>query len=121
MAVILVVEDEVFTRELAGMCMEDNGHAVLFAGNVAEAIKHLKSGSVIDALFTDIYLEKAIFGGCEVADEGMQLRPGLRVLYTTGNAATLQLQARFVRGSHFLSKPYTPAQLQTSVDDMLDK
>ena len=36
MAVILVVEDEVFTRELAGMCMEDWGHAVLFAGSVAE-------------------------------------------------------------------------------------
>ena len=53
MAVILVVEDEVFTRELAGMCMEDWGHAVLFAGSVAEAIKHLKSGAAIDALFTD--------------------------------------------------------------------
>ena len=119
MAVILVVEDEVFTRELAGMCMEDCGHAVLFAGNVAEAIKHLKSSSIIDALFTDIYLEKAVFGGCEVADEGMVLRPGLRVLYTTGNAATPQLKARFVLGSHFLGKPYTPSQLQTSVDGML--
>ncbi len=119
MALILVVEDEVFTRELAGMCMEDWGHAVLFAGGVAEAIKHLKSGAAIDALFTDIYLGASVFGGCEVADQGMALRPGLRVLYTTGNAATAQLRSRFVLGSHFLGKPYTPTQLHTSVDGML--
>lgn len=119
MAVILVVEDEVFTRELAGMCIEDWGHAVLFAGNVAEAITHLRSGRVIDALFTDIYLGATVFGGCEVADEGTALRPGLRVLYTTGNTATAQLKSRFVLGSHFLGKPYTPTQLHTSVDGML--
>jgi two-component sensor histidine kinase len=44
MAVILVVEDEVFTRELAGMCMKDWGHAVPFGLRVNElatnAIKH---------------------------------------------------------------------------------
>ena len=119
MAVILVVEDEVFTRELAGMCIEDWGHAVLFAGSVSEALSHLRSGATIDAMFTDIYLKAAMFGGCELADEAKALRPDMRVLYTTGNAATAQLQARFVMGSHFLSKPYTPTQLQTSVDGML--
>jgi hypothetical protein len=54
-----------------------------------------------------------------VADEGTALRPGLRVLYTTGNAATAQLKSRFVLGSHFLGKPYTPTQLHTSVNGML--
>lgn len=119
MAVILVVEDEVFTRELAGMCIEDWGHAVLFAGSVPEALIHLQSGVTIDAMFTDIYLKAAVFGGCELADEAMALRPAMRVLYTTGNAATAQLRSRFVPGSHFLAKPYTPTQLHTSVDGML--
>jgi hypothetical protein len=41
------------------------------------------------------------------------------VLYTTGNAATAQLKSRFVLGSHFLGKPYTPTQLHTSVNGML--
>jgi CheY-like chemotaxis protein len=119
LAVILIVEDEVFTRELAGMCIEDWGHKVLFAGTVAEAMGILKTSQAIDALFTDIYLKAAVYGGCDVAKAALALRPDLRVLYTTGNAATDLLKARFVLGSHFLSKPYTPNQLRTSVDSML--
>jgi CheY-like chemotaxis protein len=119
MAVILIVEDELFTRELAGMCIEDLGHAVLFAGTVDEALTIVRTGQTIDALFTDIYLKADVYGGCDVAKAAKALRPDLRVLYTTGNAATDVLKARFVLGSHFLSKPYTPSQLHTSVDTML--
>jgi len=119
MAVILIVEDELFTRELAGICIEDWGHHALFAGSVEEAMSVLRSNTKIDALFTDIYLKSAVFGGCEVAAQAMTIRPGLRVLYTTGNSANAQLTARFVTGSHFLSKPYTSKQLHSSVDGML--
>lgn len=119
MAVILIVEDELFTRELAGISINDWGHCALFAGSVEEALVHLRSGQTIDALFTDIYLQKAVFGGCELADEAMLLRPDLRVLYTTGNTATAQLKSQFVAGSRFLSKPYTPHQLHQSIDGLL--
>lgn len=119
MAVILIVEDEIFVRELAGMFLQDWGHSALFAGSVEEALQVLKSAATIDALFTDIYLKKAVYGGCDLAREAMMLRPELRVLYTTGNRATDELRALFVTGSHFLGKPYTPHQLQTSVDGLL--
>jgi CheY-like chemotaxis protein len=119
MAVILIVEDELFTREVAGMCIEDWGHCVLFAGSVEEALTVLKSNQKIDALFTDIYLKSAVFGGCDIAQQAQAMRPGLRVLYTTGNSATAQLKAKFVKGSHFLGKPYTPMELHASVDGML--
>jgi len=119
MAIILVVEDELFTREIAGMSLEDEGHSVLFADSVETALLVLKSNLPIDALFTDIYLKNAAFGGCELARQAMTLRPGLRVLYTTGNAATAQLKSSFVTGSHFLGKPYTPSQLHASVDGLL--
>jgi CheY-like chemotaxis protein len=119
MAVILIVEDELFTRELAGICIGDWGHKVLFAGSVEEGLKLLKSDTPIDALFTDIYLKAAMFGGCDLAQQAMVMRPGLRVLYTTGNSANAELKAKFVLGSHFLGKPYTPHQLQASVTGML--
>jgi CheY-like chemotaxis protein len=119
MAVILIVEDELFTRELAGICIEDWGHDVLFAGTVEEGLVLLRSDVPIDALFTDIYLKAAVFGGCDLAQQAMVIRPGLRVLYTTGNSANADLKSRFVTGSHFLGKPYTPHQLHTSVDSML--
>ncbi|MDP3739532.1 MAG: response regulator [Hyphomonadaceae bacterium] len=119
MASILIVEDEIFTRELAGMLIEDLGHSVLFAGSVDEALVLLRSDQPIDALFTDIYLKTAVFGGCDLARIAVSLRPNLRVLYTTGNATTAELRATFVVGSHFLGKPYSPDQLQTSVHGML--
>lgn len=120
MAVILIVEDELFTRELAGICIGEWGHAVLFAGSVEEGLHLLKSDTPIDALFTDIYLKAAVFGGCDLAQQAMVLRPGLRVLYTTGNSANADLKSLFVTGSHFLGKPYTPKQLHASVNDMLE-
>lgn len=119
MAVILIVEDEIFTLQMAGMMIEDWGHHALSASDVGEALSLLRSPQQIDALFTDIYLKTAVLGGCDLAHQGMKLRPLLRVLYTTGNAVTEQLKSLFVEGAHFLPKPYTPLQLQHSVDGLL--
>ena len=119
MAVILIVEDDMFICELAGMIMQDCGYSILLAGDVDEALSLLRSAQRIDALFTDIYLKKAVFGGCDLAQEAMKLRPTLRVLYTTGNVITDKLKDQFVDGSHFLRKPYTANQLQQSVVGVL--
>ncbi len=73
----------------------------------------------IDALFTDIYLKTAVLGGCDLAHRAIELRPELRVLYTTGNAVTDKMKALFVEGSGFLCKPYTELQLHNSVEVML--
>ncbi len=56
MAVILIVEDDVFIREIAEMMIQDWGHDTLSAGDVDEALSVLRSAQHIDALFTDIYL-----------------------------------------------------------------
>lgn len=119
MAVILIVEDDVFIRAIAEMTIQDWGHDTLAAGDVDEALALLRSPHHIDALFTDIYLKKAILGGCELAQEAVTLRPELRVLYTTGNSATDQMKALFVDGRHFLPKPYTDDQLHASVQELL--
>jgi DNA-binding NtrC family response regulator len=119
MAVILIVEDDVFIREIAVMTIEDWGHKTLSASDVDEALVFLRSPKSIDLLFTDIYLQMAVHGGCELAHQAVKLRPELRVLYTTGNFVTDTMKALLIDGTHFLRKPYTPHQLQTSVDDLL--
>lgn len=119
MAVILVVEDDPFIREIAEMMVQDWGHDTLAASDVDEALSLLRSPRHIDALFTDIYLKNAVLGGCDLARQAITLRPGLRVLYTTGNSVTETMQALFVAGTHFLRKPYTQGQLHASVDAML--
>ena len=119
MAVILVVEDEFFIRELAEMMILDWGHEVLSACDVPEALVHLRSQHRIDALFTDVYLKAEVLGGCDIAREAILLRPDLRVLYTTANRVTDKLQAQFAAGTHFLPKPYTEDQLDASVHNLL--
>jgi CheY-like chemotaxis protein len=119
MAVILIVEDDVFIRDIAEMMVQDWGHHTLSASDVDEALSHLRSTQHIDALFTDIYLKTAVLGGCELAQQAIKLWPELRVLYTTGNSVTDEMKALFVDGKHFLPKPYTPNQLQHSVGELL--
>ena len=119
MAVILIVEDDVFICEIAEMMVQDWGHHTLSAGDVDQALSLLRSPQHIDALFTDIYLKTAVLGGCELAHEAIKLRPKLRVLYTTGNSINDKMKALFVEGAHFLRKPYTPQQLKDSVEDLL--
>ncbi len=119
MAIILIVEDDIFTRDIAEMMIQDWGHETLLAGDLAEALVLVRSPQPIDALFTDIYLKKEMLGGCDLARQAVALRPELRVLYTTGNTPSIQMKAMFVDGKHFLPKPYTPDQLHDSVMGML--
>jgi CheY-like chemotaxis protein len=119
MAVILIVEDNVFIREVAEMMLQGWGHRTLSASDGEEALSLLRSPQHIDALFTDVYLKTTVLGGCELAHQAIKLRPKLRVLYTTGNFVTDKMKALFVEGTHFLRKPYTQHQLQDSVEDLL--
>jgi CheY-like chemotaxis protein len=119
MAVILIVEDDVFIREIAEMMIQGWGHQTLTASDVDEALSILRSPQPIEAMFTDIYLKTAILGGCELARQAIALRPNLRVLYTTGNSMTEKMKALLVEGTHFLRKPYTEHQLQNSIIDLL--
>jgi CheY-like chemotaxis protein len=119
MAVILIVDDDVFVRQFAELLIQDWGHRTLSANDVDEALSLLRSPQHIDALFTDIYLKTAVYGGCELAHQAIALRPKLRVLYTTGNSLTDKLKTRLVEGMPFLLKPYSPDQLQNSVEELL--
>src|ERR1700675_253918 len=119
MAVILVVEDDVFIRQVAEMMIQDWGHDILSASDADEALIFLRSAQHIDALFTDIYLKHSVLGGCELAHQAIELRPKLRVLYTTGNYVTDKIKAQFVAGMECLRKPYTPHQLRHSLEQLL--
>ena len=119
MAVILIVEDEFFIRGVAEVMIQGWGHQTLSATNQDEALALLRSPQRIDALFTDLRLKTSALDGCELARQALELRPELRVLYTTGNPLTDPVRALFVGGAHFLAKPYTPRRLQDAVEGML--
>ncbi len=119
MAVILIVEDDMFIRELAETLIQDWGYQTFSASDADEALKLLRSPQHIDLLFTDIYLKTAVCGGCDLAHQAIKLRPQLRVLYVTGNFVTDEIHAQFVVGAQCIRKPYMPRQLQASFENLL--
>lgn len=119
MATILVVEDEIFIRDTAEWTIEDMGHGPLLAGDLPEALSHLAGLQRIDALFVDIRLSALAFGGYDVANQAVAIRPQLRVLYTSGSRLSADMTDLFVPGGQFLQKPYTPDQLEVSVRRLL--
>lgn len=119
MAVILVVEDDVFILQSLEWMLEDLGHNTLPAGDLAEALIHLEAPHHIDALFVDIRLRELAFGGYDVANQAIGLRPDLPVLYTSGNPLSDGMISQFVPGWRFFQKPYSPAQVETFIGELL--
>jgi CheY-like chemotaxis protein len=120
MAVILVVEDDFFLLQDLEAVLEDLGHDALLTSDLAGALLHLDNSCQIDALFVDIRLAALALGGYDVANRALGLRPDLLVLYTSGSPLCSEMTGRFVPGGRFLQKPYSPAQLDTSLSALLN-
>jgi CheY-like chemotaxis protein len=114
---VLVVEDEPTVRALAESIIEALGYMILSAANAREAIALLEQDEPIDMLFTDINLPDGpdAIDGLELARKAVELRPSLRVIYTTGHGQTDGMTALFVDDATFLPKPYTAKQLTEAV------
>jgi len=116
MAVILIVEDDASIRELVELVLQDSGYETLSASDVEEATRLLCSRRTIDAMFTDINLKSAVFGGCDVAKLAITFRPGMPILYTTAMSTGEKLRAQFPKDARFLPKPYSQSDLLGSVE-----
>lgn len=119
MAVILIVEDDIFIQQASEWTIGDLGHVTLTADDLAGALDHMNGLSKVDALFVDIRLHALALGGYEVANRALDIQPGLRVLYTSGTPLTADMSDLFVKGGRFLQKPYTPTDLEQSMELLL--
>jgi len=115
MAIVLIVEDEVFIRQNAEWTIADLGYGTLLASDANEAMTHLSAPHQIDALFVDIRLGHVARGGYGIADHAIQNRPQLRVLYTSGSPLSGEMTDHFVGGGQFIQKPYSDSQLETAL------
>jgi len=117
---VLVTEDDPFVRSYAVACLEGLGYTVVTAGDSREAIARLADGANPDILFTDIVMPGGI-NGWELAQEARKIRPGLKVLLTSGYALdTLIASGRLSATMPILNKPYRRADLARSLREALD-
>jgi len=117
--VVLVVEDNPDVRAYSVMVLRELGYKVVEAATAQAAIAALASDQRLDLLFTDVVLPD--LSGRVVADEAQKLRPGLKVLFTTGYSRNAIVHhGRLDPGVELLSKPFSFEQLATRVRDLLD-
>jgi DNA-binding NtrC family response regulator len=119
MAVVLIVEDEEQVRVLAEAIIQDLGHETLTAGTAEQAMAIMQERPDVDLLFTDIGLQQDLQAGLRLAKGIASQKPGLPVLYTTGQGVTDGMRAMFADPFGFLPKPYTPDDLTTALGNML--
>jgi len=120
MAVILLVEDDEQVRVLAESFLQTAGHSTLSAGSSDQALALLAADDPIDLLFVDVSLQGDAEAGLSLARKAVEIRPGLKVLYTSAQGQTDGMTALFVPNSAYLPKPYTVEQLGTMLSMKFD-
>jgi len=116
---ILLVEDESDVREFALRALRKSGYQVVSAANAreAEAI-FAREGGRVDLLLSDVVLPGT--SGLDLVDRLRALRPGLRVLLTSGYAdERSRWDLISQRGLPYLQKPYSFLSLLRAARDAL--
>jgi PAS domain S-box-containing protein len=117
--VILVVEDNEDVRAYSVMVLSELGYSVVEAADADAGLEIIQGDQRIDLLFTDVVLPGK--SGRQLAEAAQVVRPGLRVLFTTGYSRNAIVHhGRLDPGVHLLSKPFTFEQLAARVRDVLD-
>jgi CheY-like chemotaxis protein len=119
---LLVVEDEPLILRVAQTALEKLGYRVLCANNGLQALEVVGNNAAtpIDLLITDVVMPK--LGGRELAIRLQALRPGTRVLYTSGYAENAIAHHGVLReGVDLIQKPYALATLTKRVREVLDR
>jgi CheY-like chemotaxis protein len=118
--VILVVEDDEDVRNYSTDCLRDLGFTVIEAHDGPAALRLLQRHPEIQLIFTDVGLPG--INGKELVERALQIRPGVKVLFTSGYARNAIVhQGRLDPGVKLLTKPFTRAQLASRVRDVLDE
>jgi signal transduction histidine kinase/CheY-like chemotaxis protein len=112
---ILLVDDNQSLTAVTMRNLTALGYKVVPATNARSALSVLASEAAVDLLFTDVVMPGGM-SGPELAEAARRLRPGLRILFTTGYAEMCVDHP----DRQVLRKPYGRRGLATAVRTVLD-
>ncbi len=116
---VLLVEDDDAVRELSVVLLTALGYSVIEEPDGRAALRRLEEDAPIDLLFTDVVMPGGL-NGIELARRARLLRPGLKVLLTSGYAQTDATHKLDPDSEPLLQKPYTQSQLARLIRHTLD-
>jgi two-component system cell cycle sensor histidine kinase/response regulator CckA len=113
-ATVLLVEDEEAVRQLVRRILEGRGYKVLLARHGGEALELIHQLDLsIDLLLTDAVMP--VLSGPELLRRAIGLRPAMKLAIMSGYT-----DRPAVTGVPFIGKPFTPAELERRVREILD-
>ncbi|HVQ69862.1 MAG TPA: CHASE3 domain-containing protein [Bradyrhizobium sp.] len=112
---IMVVEDDALVRNFVTAQLQSLGYHPVGAANGPAALNLIEGGQAFDLLFTDVIMPGGV-SGRELAEKVLKLRPGIKVLYTSGYTDNAIVhQGRLDPGVLLLTKPYRKSQLANMI------
>ena len=116
---LLLVEDDATIRSNMRECLVQMGYRVLEADSGAAALEVcVELKGKVDLVLTDLVM--AGKGGHELAQDLVQLYPGIPVLFMSGYSEDSAARRDILlRGSPFLQKPFSVADLAKAVQNAL--
>ena len=122
---ILVVDDEPQLVDAAVSMLSSLGYQTRKASDAAESLEILKQDPSIDLVFSDVIMP-GLLDGYQLAAEAQILRPGIKVLLTSGFT---RKREEFLNGKgnaaelarNLLHKPYSMDELATAIRQVLDR
>ena len=106
---VLLVDDDVFVREILGISLRDMGLTIIEAPDGVRAVEMLRERPYhFDALVTDLTLPGRV-NGADVAATMRELRPEAPIVLMSGNVDVLASSGD--PGFHALAKPFFAADL----------
>jgi polar amino acid transport system substrate-binding protein len=117
---ILIAEDDDMTRRLARILLERRGYRVITAVDGEDAVqKFLDHRESVGMLILDLVLP--IRNGKEVYTLVSEMKPDIKVLFTSGYTADSLDESGLRKGRHeFIPKPFPPDMLLRRVREILD-
>ena len=117
---ILVVEDDDDVRTSTVESLREIGYRVIEAHDGPSALRLLERQLRVDLLFSDVVLPGGLTGA-QVSAQARAIRPGLKVLFTTGYARNAIIHhGRLDKGVHLITKPFSLNDLAAKIRDVLD-
>jgi PAS domain S-box-containing protein len=122
---VLLVDDDLVVRTTTGELLEHMDYDVVEAASGAEALDILTRDESIDVLFTDVVMPG--MDGGKLAEQARLIRPGLKVLFTSGYFPHALVQKGTIKpNTNVLVKPYRARELESKLrkilaDDIAEK
>jgi len=112
---ILIVDDELFVRNLLANVLGRRGHEIVLACDAEEALAALKDTPAFDLMLTDVVMPG--MDGFDLLRRVRSAYPDVKVIVLTGYARKQSISDFLLYGAdEYLSKPFQVRELVAAVD-----